>query len=73
MLVFSQALRALREHLPVEDAPLLQQWLAAVLLGAINIEQSKFLDIDDLELLLGCVIRQAHPQRQSAFNTLCNI
>lgn len=63
VLIFSQALRALRESLPVEDAPLLQQWLAAVLLGALNIEQSKFLDLDDLELLLGRVIRQPHPQR----------
>ena len=64
VLIFSQALRALRGDLPAEDAPILQQWLAAVLLGALNIEQSKFLDIDDLELLLGCVIRQPHPQRQ---------
>ena len=63
VLIFSQALLALKGHLPGEDAPLLQQWLAAVLLGALNIEQSKFLDIDDLELLLGGVIRQPHPQR----------
>lgn len=63
VLLFSQALLALRENFSAETAPLLQQWLAAVLLGALNIEQTKFLDLDDLELLLGSALRQPHPQR----------
>ena len=63
VLLFSQALQSLREVFPAQTASSLQQWLAAVLLGAVNIEQSKFLDIDDLELLLGSVLRQPHQQR----------
>jgi len=38
--------------------------LASLLLGAINIEQTKFLNWTDLSQLLGAVVRFAHPQRQ---------
>ena len=37
--------------------------LAALLLGAVNIEQSKLLDFDDLRFLLGQIIRIPHRQR----------
>ena len=41
----------------------IKQWLAALLLGAVNIEQSKLLDFDDLRFLLGQIIRIPHRQR----------
>ena len=77
LLLFSQAPSALAQNFPpakvvagqgpadgVSDgAALLKQWLAALLLGAVNIEQSKFLDFDDLELLLGVTVRSLQPQR----------
>lgn len=63
MLLFSPALLELDRDFPTETAPLLKQWLASVLLGAINIEQSKFLDFDDLAVLLGSSTRSLHPQR----------
>jgi hypothetical protein len=43
--------------------PLLRQWSATLLLGALNIEQTKFLNWQDLELLLGTVVRFPAPQR----------
>ncbi|MGH9603353.1 MAG: hypothetical protein ACRD24_13295, partial [Terriglobales bacterium] len=43
--------------------PLLAQWLASVLLGAMNIEQTKYLHWDDLSLLLHSVVRFPTPQR----------
>ncbi|MBI3859126.1 MAG: hypothetical protein HY296_02640 [Thaumarchaeota archaeon] len=51
---------------PVLDPPepMFKQWLASLLLGALNIEQTKFLNGEDLERLLGSIIRFAHPQRQ---------
>jgi len=42
---------------------LLKQWLAAILLGAVNIERTKFLDFGDLEMLLGHTLRFPHTQR----------
>ena len=43
---------------------LFKQWLASLLLGALNIEQTKFLNWPDLSRLLGTVVRFPHPQRQ---------
>ncbi|MGH8589774.1 MAG: hypothetical protein ACREXX_10725, partial [Gammaproteobacteria bacterium] len=43
--------------------PLLAQWLASVLLGAMNIEQTKYLHWEDLSLLLHSVVRFPTPQR----------
>jgi len=63
VLLFSRSLLELGDNFPQETAPLLKQWLASILLGAINIEQSKFLDFEDLEFLLGSTIRSLHPQR----------
>lgn len=45
--------------------PLLKQWLASVLLGAVNVEQTKFLNWEELSLLLGQVVRFPTPQRQA--------
>ena len=44
--------------------PMFKQWLASLLLGALNIEQTKFLNAEDLERLLGSIVRFPHPQRQ---------
>ena len=44
--------------------PLFKQWLASLLLGALNIEQTKFLHWPDLSRLLGTVVRFPYPQRQ---------
>jgi hypothetical protein len=44
--------------------PLFKQWLASLLLGALNIEQTKFLNGPDLSRLLGTVVRFPYPQRQ---------
>ena len=54
MLLFSTPLRSLAVTLgEAEPRPLISQWLASLLLGALNIEQSKFLNHEDLRLLLG--------------------
>jgi len=44
--------------------PLFKQWLASLLLGALNIEQTKFLHWPDLSRLLGTVVRFPYPRRQ---------
>ena len=41
-----------------------KQWLATLLLGAVNIEQSKLLDFEGLELMLGRTLRSRRPQRR---------
>jgi hypothetical protein len=46
------------------EEPLFKQWLASLLIGALNIEQSKFLNWPDLSRLLGTVVRFPFPQRQ---------
>ncbi len=43
---------------------MLRQWSATLLLGAVNIEQTQFLNWQDLELLLGTVVRFPAPQRE---------
>ena len=43
---------------------LFKQWLASLLVGAMNIEQTKFLSWPDLSRLLGSVVRFPYPQRQ---------
>src|SRR2546426_147408 len=44
--------------------PLFKPWLASLLLGALNIEQTKFLHWPDLSRLLGTVVRFPYPRRQ---------
>jgi hypothetical protein len=45
--------------------PVLKQWLASVLLGAVNVEQTKYLNWEELGLLLGQVVRFPTPQRDA--------
>ncbi len=42
----------------------MKQWLACALLAAVNIEQSKLLDLEDLQKLIGRVLYTPHLQRQ---------
>jgi hypothetical protein len=53
LLLFSQALCSLQKSLPEEAAKPLTQWISQVLLGAANLEQTKLLSTQDLQLLLG--------------------
>ncbi|MEA3359503.1 MAG: hypothetical protein U9R17_08900, partial [Thermodesulfobacteriota bacterium] len=62
VLLFSPMLLRL-EAVAGQGGWMIKQWLAAILLGAINIEQSKLLDFDDLRFLLGQIIRFPHNQR----------
>lgn len=56
VLLFAQALNQISAVVDPPQ-PLLRQWSASLLLGAFNIEQTKFLNWEDLELLLGTVVR----------------
>ncbi|MFN0078755.1 MAG: hypothetical protein ACKVY0_20020 [Prosthecobacter sp.] len=66
VLLFAPTLIAVREVLP-EPCPLLPQWLAGLLLGALNIEQTKYLNANDLSLLLGPVTRTLGRQRDRLY------
>src|SRR5207244_3942178 len=61
--LFAPTLLAIAQVLDPPEA-LFKQWLASLLLGALNIEQTKFLNWEDLSRLLGAVVRFPHPQRQ---------
>ena len=63
LLIFAQALAAVTQAMD-EPQPLLKQWLASLLLGAVNIEQTKFLNWPDMSRLLGSVVRFPYCQRQ---------
>ena len=62
VLLFARALNQISAVVEPPQ-PLLRQWSATLLLGAMNIEQTKFLNWQDLELLLGTVVRFPAPQR----------
>ena len=62
VLLFARALNQVSAVVEPPQ-PLLRQWSATLLLGAVNIEQTKFLNWQDLELLLGTVVRFPAPQR----------
>ena len=62
VLIFASALAAV-STVPARAQPILAQWMAALWLGAHNIEQTKFLNWEDLELILGGVVRYPTPQR----------
>ena len=63
LLIFSDALSTLGSV--VEPAqPWLCQALGSVLAGAVNVEQTKYLNVQDLELLLGSQVRGLGPQRR---------
>jgi hypothetical protein len=63
LLLFAPILVAVAQVIAPAEG-LLKQWLASLLLGALNIEQTKFLNWADLSRLLGAVVRFPHPQRQ---------
>lgn len=63
VLLFARALNQVSAVVEPPQ-PLLRQWSASLLLGAVNIEQTKFLNWQDLELLLGTVVRFPAPQRE---------
>ncbi|MEA2096440.1 MAG: hypothetical protein U9P73_07085 [Candidatus Cloacimonadota bacterium] len=46
-----------------EKTMLIKQWILSILLGAMNIEQTKLLDFNSIEVLLGKVIRHLDTQR----------
>jgi hypothetical protein len=63
VLLFCGVLLELTGALPDEGA-MLKQWLACIFLGAVNIEQTKFLNWNDLNDLLGPVVRSPKVQRR---------
>ena len=62
ILFFSQILLRV-EHMCEEFGWLLKQWLCSILLGAVNVEQSKLLDLDGLVQVIGRTQKSRHPQR----------
>ncbi len=62
VLLFSEVL-LLVERIGGDWGWILKQWLCSILLGAVNIEQSKLLDVDGLSLILGRTLKSRHPQR----------
>jgi len=62
VLLFGAVLLGVEKQLAVAGW-LLKQWLAALLLGAVNIEQTKLLDFEDLRRLLGRTLRSLFAQR----------
>ncbi len=64
ILLFSAFLNRLGNQLG-DVGVLIKQWLATVLLGAINIEQSKLLSWDELRRFLGDVVVNLNQQRQA--------
>lgn len=63
VLLFAQTLNQISAVVDPPQ-PLLRQWSASLLLGAVNLEQTKFLNWQDLEMLLGTVVRFPAPQRE---------
>jgi hypothetical protein len=64
LLLFASALGHIAGSV-TPPQPLLQQWLAGLLLGALNVEQTKFLNWTDLDFLLGTTTRSPALQRTS--------
>ena len=62
ILFFSKILLRV-EHVGREFGWLLKQWLCSILLGAVNVEQSKLLDLDGLVQVIGRTQKSPHPQR----------
>ncbi len=63
MLIFAGALSSIAQATSPSE-PLLAQWLGSILLGAVNIEQTKYLNWEDLGDLLGQTVRFPTPQRE---------
>ena len=62
VLLFSAVLSGVEKEVAT-GGWLFKQWLATLLLGAVNIEQTKLLDFEDLRRLLGRTLRSLFPQR----------
>ena len=62
LLIFAESLITLSACVQPAQ-PILTQWLASLLLGAQNLEQTKFFNWEDLQLMLGPVVRSPMPQR----------
>ena len=62
-LIFASALGTLANATQPPE-PILGQWLAGILLGAVNVEQTKYLNWDNLRILLGHGLRHTGPQRE---------
>jgi len=63
VLIFADALASLPAVVDPPQ-PILAQWLASILLGAHNIEQTQLLNWSDLGMLLGTAVRFPAPQRE---------
>ena len=63
VLIFASALSSIPQA-TTSPEPLLAQWLGSVLLGAMNIEQTKYLNWNDLGHLLNQPVRFPTPQRE---------
>lgn len=77
ILLFSAELQRVAS-LAGEHGWILKQWLCSLLLGAVNIEQSKLLDFVGLNHLLGRTLKSRRPQRQqldelSDSNVACDL
>jgi hypothetical protein len=67
LAVFLPMLKTLKD-VDEEDGGLLQQWAAGILLGAVNIEQTKTLDYASLETFLGPIrFKSPSPLRQELY------
>ncbi len=64
VLLFSVFFNELRSAVTT-GGQLITQWLAAILLGAVNIEQTKLLNYPSLEYFLGQMRPNRHQQRQA--------
>ena len=63
VLIFASALSTIPQATTPPE-PLLAQWLGSILLGAMNIEQTKYLNWNDLGHLLNHPVRFPTPQRE---------
>ena len=63
VLLFASALCSISQALKPES-PLMTQWLSCILLGAVNVEQTKYLNWDDLDHMFHHLVRFPTPQRE---------
>ena len=63
LLIFSSAINTIANATQPPE-PILAQWFTSILLGALNVEQTKYLNWDDLRILLGHGLRHTGPQRE---------
>ena len=63
VLIFSSVLKKI-DALTLEAGWLAKQWLATLFLGSVNIEQSKLLDFESLDFILGKTLLSRRPQRE---------